>query len=179
MYLSAPRLSSIPTESPSVSTTGVVYPESFLRSFARFGLMSFIFGFYDNFIMIAAGEGIDQMLGPTLSKITTSSETQMFAAAGLGNTLSDAFGVAVADRVVGGLGKIGGPVFGILRPKGMANDDGAFWGKFIGITAGCLVGMGTALTSKWVGYVGSAVAIPAVLLYAETLPDIPNQESQA
>ncbi len=175
MYLlSAPPLSSIPTASV-VPTIGAPLPESFWRSFARFGFTSFIFGFYDNFIMIAAGEGINQSFGPALRKITTSQETQTLAAAGLGNTLSDAFGVGVADRVVGGLGKIGGPVLGVLRPIGLANGDGAFWGKLVGITTGCLVGMGTALTSKWVGYMVSAIGIPLVLGYAATLPDIPPE----
>lgn len=171
MYLAKPILTSY---SPP-ATTGAVEEEGYWRSFARFGLMSFIFGFYDNFIMVTAGEGIESMFGPALRRVVADPETQTFAAAGLGNTVSDAFGVGVADRVVGGLAKIGGPVFGILEPKGIANPDGAFWGNLLGITGGCLAGLGTALAARWAGYIGSAVGIPAVLLYASTLPQQPQQ----
>lgn len=165
MYFTAPPLT-MPTVGQQATP-----PEGWGRSFWRFGLANFIFGFYDNFIMVAAGEQIDSMFGSALGQVVKNPETQTFAAAGLGNTLSDAFGVGIADRLVSGLARMGGPME-ILQPKGIANDDGAFWGKLTGITTGCLAGLVTALAAQPAGWIGSIVGIPAVLLYSASLPPV-------
>ncbi len=51
------------------------------------------FGFLDNFIMIVAGESIETFLGASLVIST-------MAAAALGNTLSDVFGIGLVTVVV-------------------------------------------------------------------------------
>lgn len=94
------------------------------------------FGFLDNLIMILAGEYIDHTLGVTLSIST-------MAAAGLGNAISDAFGVGSAWYVEHWIVR-----FGFHHPHLSLEERaltrvrmGANIGKALGVTVGCLIGM--------------------------------------
>ncbi|XP_030377326.1 uncharacterized protein LOC115626188 isoform X1 [Scaptodrosophila lebanonensis] len=95
-----------------------------------------VFGFLDNFIMIVAGEYIDYYLGHFITLST-------MAAAGLGNTISDVLGISMATYVENGCQIIG------LRPPKLtpaqfelkSSRRASSWGRIIGITIGCLLGM--------------------------------------
>ena len=94
------------------------------------------FGFFDNFIMILAGEYIDYKLG-LMFGIST------MAAAALGNLISDCCGVQLSIYVEAWCVK-----FGLHAPdltKKQSELRKTRWinasGKIIGITIGCLIGM--------------------------------------
>ncbi|XP_013098758.2 uncharacterized protein LOC106081392 isoform X1 [Stomoxys calcitrans] len=94
------------------------------------------FGFLDNFTMIIAGDYIEYIFG-TFMCIST------MAAAGLGNTISDVLGIGSAYYVERGCEILG------LRPPDLtpvqlemkSSRRAANYGRIIGITVGCLVGM--------------------------------------
>ncbi|XP_011295945.1 uncharacterized protein LOC101896793 [Musca domestica] len=94
------------------------------------------FGFLDNFTMIIAGDYIEYLFG-TFMCIST------MAAAGLGNTISDVLGIGSAYYVERGCEILG------LRPPDLtpiqmemkSSRRAANYGRIIGITVGCLVGM--------------------------------------
>lgn len=97
----------------------------FLAAFAA----AFVFGFIDNFILVIAGDAIDQTISAKFGFST------MFSA-GLGNTISDAIG-----ELCGGM--IGAAV---LLLTGKSNEDKVpHWvvatAGVAGIVIGCLVGM--------------------------------------
>ncbi|XP_023159842.2 transmembrane protein 65 isoform X2 [Drosophila hydei] len=94
------------------------------------------FGFLDNFIMIMAGEYIESSLGHFITVST-------MAAAGLGNTISDIMGITMATYVEEGC-----QMLGLKQPRMTpaqfelkSSKRTASWGRIIGITAGCLIGM--------------------------------------
>ena len=94
------------------------------------------FGFFDNFIMILAGEYIDYKLG-LMFGIST------MAAAALGNLISDCCGVQLSIYIEAWCVKFG------LQPPDLTKKQSELRktrlinssGKIIGITIGCLIGM--------------------------------------
>lgn len=95
------------------------------------------FGFLDNFIMIVAGESIETFLGASLVIST-------MAAAALGNTISDVFGIGSAWYVEYWLARLG---MGALPPLTVEQLEmpssriAANGGRALGVTIGCLLGM--------------------------------------
>ncbi|XP_051858592.1 uncharacterized protein LOC117563798 isoform X1 [Drosophila albomicans] len=94
------------------------------------------FGFLDNFIMIMAGEYIESYLGHFITLST-------MAAAGLGNTISDIIGITTASYVESTC-----HLLGLKQPRMtpqqfelQSSRRASSWGRIIGITIGCLLGM--------------------------------------
>lgn len=94
------------------------------------------FGFFDNFIMIIAGDYIENLFGMFMCIST-------MAAAGLGNTISDILGIGSAyyiERLSSILGlrppKLTPHQFEMKKTRRWANT-----GRMFGITLGCLIGM--------------------------------------
>lgn len=94
------------------------------------------FGFLDNFIMIVAGEYIDASIGASLAIST-------MAAAALGNTLSDVFGVGSAWYVETSARRLG------MNPPNLSEEQlesksariAVNGGRAFGVMIGCLLGM--------------------------------------
>ena len=111
-----------------------------LRHLAFHEGMPFVgFGFLDNLIMILAGEYIDHTIGLTLGIST-------MAAAALGNTISDLFGIGSASFVE----RLCTRFFkGEKAPEPLTLEQletracrlSANAGRALGVTAGCLIGM--------------------------------------
>ncbi|KAL0272119.1 UNVERIFIED_CONTAM: hypothetical protein PYX00_005211 [Menopon gallinae] len=104
---------------------------------AVFNAVPFVgFGFLDNFIMIVAGDYIDETVG---SMVTIST----MAAAALGNTISDVMGIGSAWYVEMAASKIGlkapnlSPIQLDMKPARRS----ANLGRAVGIIIGCLLGM--------------------------------------
>merc|ERR1712038_1665979 len=90
----------LPGETTQINGEVIRPTSTQLRQLAIFQAMPFVgFGFLDNFIMIIAGEYIDTHIGTTLCIST-------MAAAALGNTVSDVFGIASAWYVEHWSGKL-------------------------------------------------------------------------
>ncbi|KAH8263420.1 hypothetical protein KR044_008763 [Drosophila immigrans] len=94
------------------------------------------FGFLDNFIMIMAGEYIESYMGHFITVST-------MAAAGLGNTISDIIGITTASYV-----ETLCQLLGLKQPRMLpqqfelkSSKRASSWGRIIGITLGCLLGM--------------------------------------
>jgi hypothetical protein len=101
----------------------------FFRQFAAVMTGMFVFGFVDNFILVIAGDMIDNTISSTFGFST------MFSA-GLGNTLSDAIGVllgSIMARLVYNL-------FGEVTKDDIGNKT-FLAAEVIGIIIGCLAGM--------------------------------------
>ena len=79
-----------------------------------------VFGFIDNAVMILVGDSIDKTIAQTFG-------FSMMASAGLGNTISDAFGAALGAMVPLGEDNLSLP-WNILA-------------SVVGIMLGCLLGM--------------------------------------
>ena len=94
------------------------------------------FGFLDNFIMILAGDYIDHNIGVTLG-ITT------MAAAALGNTLSDLFGIGSAWYVESFAARLGAkpPELTRVQLHMTRSRVAANLGRALGVVLGCLIGM--------------------------------------
>ncbi|XP_037807487.1 uncharacterized protein LOC119600955 [Lucilia sericata] len=94
------------------------------------------FGFLDNFTMIIAGDYIEHIFG-TFMCIST------MAAAGLGNTISDVLGIGSAYYVERGCEYLGlkPPDLTPIQMEMKSSRRAANYGRIIGITVGCLVGM--------------------------------------
>ncbi len=98
------------------------------------------FGFLDNLIMILAGDYIDHTLGAALG-ITT------MAAAGLGNAISDVFGIGSAWYVERWTSRLG------VRPPPLTIEQlelssarlAANIGRALGVATGCVIGMAPLL----------------------------------
>jgi len=94
------------------------------------------FGFLDNLIMIVAGEYIDASIGASLTIST-------MAAAALGNTLSDVFGVGSAWYVEASARRLG------MNPPNLTEEQlesksariAANGGRALGVAIGCVLGM--------------------------------------
>lgn len=108
-----------------------------LRHLAFHQSLPFVgFGFLDNLIMILAGEYIDHTIGVTLGIST-------MAAAALGNTISDVFGIGSAWYVEHFSSKLG------VKPPGLTLEQletssarrAANAGRALGVAAGCIIGM--------------------------------------
>ena len=127
------------TEEESLSNNGTIdRPTSAqLRQLAIFQAMPFIgFGFLDNFIMIVAGEYIDIHIGATLSIST-------MAAAALGNTVSDVFGIGSAWYVEHWSAKLGihAPPLTLEQMQLTSCRITANAGRALGVMFGCIIGM--------------------------------------
>lgn len=94
------------------------------------------FGFFDNFIMILAGDYIDSRLGVAFGIST-------MAAAAIGNTFSDVIGVQIAGVIETAGAAMGLPASGLtelqrcdIRMRILKNT-----GMVLGIVVGCMLGM--------------------------------------
>lgn len=94
------------------------------------------FGFLDNAIMIAAGEYIDLTVGATLG-ITT------MAAAGIGNMISDVFGIGLAGYVEVLASRLGIPEANLSAAQLNMKSTriASYGGRAAGIIIGCFIGM--------------------------------------
>ncbi|XP_035658773.1 transmembrane protein 65-like [Branchiostoma floridae] len=104
---------------------------------ATHNILPFIgFGFLDNAVMLVAGDYIDVTIGTALGIST-------LAAAGLGNLLSDLFGLGAASYVEVLALKVGLPS-PELTPQQLdmsSSKWAANLGRVFGVTVGCLLGM--------------------------------------
>ncbi|XP_055676958.1 transmembrane protein 65 isoform X2 [Lutzomyia longipalpis] len=100
------------------------------------GLPFIGFGFLDNFMMIVCGDYIEQTLGGYMCLST-------MAAAGLGNTISDVVGLGSAvyvERMCESIGfKV--PPLSKFQLEMKESRRSASFGRILGITIGCLIGM--------------------------------------
>ena len=134
---------------PEVSTTSnttestTAHPDSNrpsitqLRQLAIFQAMPFVgFGFLDNFIMILAGEYIELHIGATFAIST-------MAAAALGNTISDVFGIGSAWYVEHWSARLGihAPPLTLEQLQLRSCRITANVGRALGVMFGCLIGM--------------------------------------
>lgn len=108
-----------------------------LRLVAFSNALPFIgFGFFDNAIMIIAGDYIDITLGAALSIST-------MAAAGFGNMISDVAGIGLAGTVEASVSKVGVQV-PVLTPE-QQDLTRTRWtasiARALGIAIGCFIGM--------------------------------------
>ena len=94
------------------------------------------FGFLDNLVMIIAGESIDASIGASLAIST-------MAAAALGNTLSDVFGIGSAWYVEHWAAKLGvsPPALSLEQLELKSSRVAANLGRALGVVIGCLLGM--------------------------------------
>jgi len=108
-----------------------------MRIYCFNNLVPFIgFGFFDNVIMILAGDLIDAKLGAALGFTT-------MAAAAVGNTISDVIGLWVSGFVEAGAAALGLPDHGLtnaqrrtLRIRVLKNCS-----MVVGLVIGCIMGM--------------------------------------
>ncbi|XP_072170665.1 transmembrane protein 65-like [Diadema setosum] len=108
-----------------------------LRLVAFSNALPFIgFGFFDNAIMIIAGDYIDMTIGAALSIST-------MAAAGMGNMISDVAGIGLAGTVEAAVSRVG-PQVPELTPEQL-DMNRTRWtasiARALGIMVGCLIGM--------------------------------------
>lgn len=114
--------------------------EDFWTTATRAGIAQFIFGFLDNYIMVVAGQQIDNyvqhlpVIGPAIDKMPA--KQRAFYVAGLGNTISDVIGVIVADTLVDNVAA----AFGLPDEK-VPHHRGRVVGGTAGVLIGCLLGM--------------------------------------
>ena len=128
----SPEMENLPINTEIVKPTTAQ-----LRQLAIFQAMPFIgFGFLDNFIMIVAGEYIDLHIGATLSIST-------MAAAALGNTVSDVFGIGSAWYVEHWSAKLGihAPPLSLEQMQLTSCRVTANAGRALGVMFGCIIGM--------------------------------------
>ena len=101
----------------------------YMRTFLTVMVGMFTFGFIDNFILIIAGETIDQTIAQTFGFSTMMS-------AGIGNTISDAFGVLSGSFMATIVYKLFGKVNEDDHSPAMI-----LTSQTIGIILGCLAGL--------------------------------------
>ncbi|XP_012160593.1 transmembrane protein 65 isoform X3 [Ceratitis capitata] len=115
-----------------------------LRRIAVVNAVPFIaFGFLDNFVMIVAGDSIESVFGAFMCIST-------MAAAGLGNTVSDILGIGSAYYVERGCEMMGFrlPDLTPVQMEMKSSRHSANFGRIVGITIGCLLGMVPLLFMK-------------------------------
>jgi len=102
------------------------------------------FGFFDNLIMIVAGEYIDLKLGMVFGIST-------MAAAALGNLISDCFGVQLSVYIESWCLKLGlkSPYLSLKQSELKKTRFIVALGKLFGITIGCIIGMFPLLFSSY------------------------------
>eukprot|EP00736_Rhodelphis_marinus_P001038 Rmarinus@m.21136 len=100
------------------------------------GLPFIGFGFLDNFIMIIAGDYIDHSLGATLGIST-------MAAAGLGNMISDVFGLGMGNTIEALAIKLGARQPNLTKAQQTMTITKSFaiGGTVVGVCIGCMLGM--------------------------------------
>jgi len=106
-----------------------LFSKVFLRDFTAVMVGMFFFGFIDNFILVIAGEAIDQTIAQSMGF------SSMFSA-GLGNTLSDAVGVLGGSMMAMVVVKMFGEVDEDKYSQTML-----ITSQTIGIVLGCLAGL--------------------------------------
>lgn len=99
------------------------------RVFLATFLGAFVFGFIDNFILVIAGDAIDQTIAAKFNLST------MFSA-GLGNTLSDAIGELAGGSIAASVLLLTGKPDETNVPHWVVATAGV-----VGIVTGCLAGM--------------------------------------
>lgn len=138
------RLITVGAHAATAATTG----SPFWTNFAP----NAVFGFFDNYLMILAGTWIDKQISKRYPGAKQMSPTKLaIIAAGLGNTLSDVFGVSAAEALMGNVFERAYPG---MQPTGapgrkFLNVNSATWGKIAGIATGCLVGLYGGVNAKW------------------------------
>ncbi|KAK9843541.1 hypothetical protein WJX81_008071 [Elliptochloris bilobata] len=99
------------------------------------GLPFIGFGFFDNFIMILAGEEIENQFGAKLGLST-------LAAAGLGNLLSDICGLGLADQIEAQASRVvPATPLSALQQRMVRTRVAKVGGMTLGVSVGCLLGM--------------------------------------
>ena len=102
---------------------------AFLAEFCIF----FVFGFFDNFIMMSVGENLDSHLSNLI--------THSMLAAAFGNWISDLFGLVTGERVEDFMNKhYPGPPLTHAQMLSKRYHNYKHAGRGIGISVGCLVG---------------------------------------
>merc|ERR1712039_692478 len=96
----------------------------------------FGFGFFDNFIMIVAGDAVDTTLCVVMGYGT-------MVAAALGNTMSDQIGLALGGVIETCAEKLGLPTSGATedQQRSLEYKLALHGGSMIGIIVGCFLGM--------------------------------------
>ena len=105
-----------------------LFSKMFMRDFFAVMTGMFFFGFVDNFILVVAGNLIDE-------KISVLGFSTMFSA-GLGNTISDAIGVLIGSLMALLVVKLFGDV-----EKEKYSQTMLITSETIGIIIGCLAGL--------------------------------------
>lgn len=100
------------------------------------GLPFIGFGFLDNFVMILAGDVIEINLGATFG-------LSAIAAAALGNTLSDIFGIQAGSGVERLAKKLGLPEASLSKAQRLHSRSyyTTLFGSILGVVIGCFLGM--------------------------------------
>ena len=107
---------------------------AFWTEFAIF----FVFGFFDNFIMMSVGDQVDRVLGSLIP--------HAMLAAGCGNWLSDLFGLISGERVENYLNdRFPAPPLTSEQMNHKSYHNSKHYGRWAGMSAGCLVGAIAAL----------------------------------
>lgn len=101
----------------------------YMRTFLTVMVGMFTFGFIDNFILVIAGEAIDQTIAQTFGFSSMMS-------AGIGNTISDAVGVLSGSFMA----NITYKLFGKVNEEEYSNVM-ILTSQTIGIILGCLAGL--------------------------------------
>jgi len=100
--------------------------------FAEFCIF-FVFGFFDNFIMMSVGESIDSNLDKVIP--------HAMLAAAFGNWISDLFGLVSGERVEDFMNKhYPSPPLSHEQMLSKRYHNFKHMGRFVGISIGCLVG---------------------------------------
>ena len=121
----------------AASAASPLTPRTLSRIALAVGLPFVGFGFVDNFVMLLAGEEIEAVFGARFGLST-------LAAAGLGNLVSDVFGLGLADQIEDRARRtrLGAPVVlsaadarsGAVRAARVA-------GSVVGVSVGCVLGL--------------------------------------
>lgn len=142
------------------------------RAILTGGAGSFVFGFIDNFLMLAAGSGIDSVL--------THMGLGAAWTAGIGNAISDSVGQAGGDKIEGVLDRLGlgeAKTSGALKEKTEARikSVSSVAGVFVGALAGMIplafgVRFGKSFGMVWFDGEPEVGRMPRLLIKARTAP---------
>eukprot|EP00929_Paragymnodinium_shiwhaense_P084654 TRINITY_DN45282_c0_g1_i1.p1 TRINITY_DN45282_c0_g1~~TRINITY_DN45282_c0_g1_i1.p1 ORF type:complete len:466 (-),score=70.18 TRINITY_DN45282_c0_g1_i1:186-1583(-) len=128
------------TSTSELKEEGAAPPDPTRQQLVKYALVSAIpfigFGFMDNFVMIIAGDVIDASIGVKLGVST-------MAAAGLGNTLSDAVGIYTGDWIEEWCRRAGfkAPKLTTEQLESPVVRHTKMSAHLLGLTFGCLLGM--------------------------------------
>jgi len=116
-------------ETPNKKQSFNLFSKVFMRDFTAVMVGMFFFGFIDNFILVIAGDIIDNTIAATFGFST------MFSA-GIGNTISDFFGVVAGSLMALIVVKMFGEV-----DETQYSQTVLITSQSIGIVLGCLAGL--------------------------------------